>query len=148
MINDRQPASAEMAAVEEVNDRFYRALEACELTAMEALWLHTEWVRCVHPGWELLVGWNQVRESWARIFQNSRGLRVMPSEVAVLIAGDFAWVSCTENLVIYYESGAPVSAVTTATNLFQRVSGEWLMVLHHASPVPASMPINESETVQ
>ncbi len=148
-MNDPPPASAEVAAVAEANDRFYRALEAADLAAMESLWLQTDWVRCVHPGWELLAGWPQVRESWARIFQHSRGLRVMPGDVAIRLAGDFAWVSCTEHLMIFDEnSAAPVSVMTTATNLFQRVGGEWRMVLHHASPVPTVIPVNESETVQ
>ncbi|MFN7950014.1 MAG: nuclear transport factor 2 family protein [Blastocatellia bacterium] len=148
-MNNQSPAAAEVAAVAEANDRFYRALEAADLAAMESLWLQADWVRCVHPGWEMLAGWPQVRESWARIFQNSRGLRVMPGDVAIRVTDDFAWVSCTEHLMIFYEnSAAPVSVMTTATNLFQRSGGEWLMVLHHASPVPAVIPVSESETVQ
>jgi ketosteroid isomerase-like protein len=131
------------------NERFYRALEEGDLAAMETLWLHTDWVKCVHPGWELLLGWENVRETWARIFSNKSGLRVTATEVKVVLEGDFAWVSCTEILALFLDSSsAPTSAVTTATNLFKRVDGAWRMILHHASQVPESPDITESELIQ
>ena len=136
-------------AVEDANERFYRALEDCELAEMEALWLHEDWVKCVHPGWELITGWEKVRESWERIFQNTKGIRVTATDVSLRVEGDFAWVTCTENLALFVDnSAAPASAVTTATNLFSRVGEQWLLVHHHASQVPALTLINESETIQ
>jgi hypothetical protein len=84
-------------AVEAANRRFYAALENSDFEQMCALWLHADWVKCVHPGWEVLRGWEQVRESWEQIFTNSRGLRAAPTEIEIRIEGDFAWVSCTEN---------------------------------------------------
>lgn len=148
-MTEQRSQAQDIAAVQQAHERFYRALEAADLAAMESLWLHTDQVRCVHPGWEALTGWAQVRQSWAGIFQNSRGLHVMPGEAFIYLMGDVAWACCTENLVIFYEdSPSPVAAVTTATNLFRRTGNEWRMVLHHASPVPSAMPINESETLQ
>jgi ketosteroid isomerase-like protein len=129
----------EELAVAEANERFYRALENNDLAAMEALWLHEDWVKCVHPGWELLAGWEQVRESWERIFNGATGMRVGATEVKIKLAGDFAWVSCTETLAIFLDCrSAPTSATTTATNLFYRERGQWRMALHHASQTPSS----------
>ena len=51
----------ELAEIQETNARFYRALESRDLNAMDAIWLHTAYVRCVHPGWCLLTGWASVR---------------------------------------------------------------------------------------
>jgi len=53
----------EATEIEETNARFYRAVESRDLDAMEALWLHADYVRCVHPGWCLLSGWDAVRQS-------------------------------------------------------------------------------------
>ncbi len=136
-------------AVAQVNERFYTALEAGDLEEMEAVWMHAEWVKCVHPGWDLIIGWDEVYESWQRIFENSGGMRVSAREVRIRIHGDFAWVSCTENLAIFLDnSSAPVTATTTATNLFHRVEAGWLMVHHHASPTPASELIASTSTIQ
>ncbi len=136
-------------AVEDANERFYRALENCDLEAMEAIWLHEDWVKCVHPGWDLIIGWEQIRDSWRRIFENTSGMRVSATDVVVKIEGDFAWVSCTENLALFLDrSSAPVSATTTATNLFYRVGEQWLMVHHHASQVPTERLISRSDTIQ
>lgn len=136
-------------AVAAINERFYLAVEDGDLEAMERIWLHTDWVMCVHPGWELIRGWDGVRESWRRIFENASGMRISPTDLRIHLAGDVAWVSCTENLVIFLEnSSAPVTAATTATNLFQRVDGEWWMVHHHASPTPNAGLIAASDAIQ
>ena len=53
-----------LAQVRHANERFYRAFEALDIDLMDAVWLHTERAKCVHPGWELLSGWEAVRKSW------------------------------------------------------------------------------------
>jgi ketosteroid isomerase-like protein len=136
-------------AVEDANERFYRALESCVLEDMEAVWLHEAWVKCAHPGWELITGWELIRESWKRIFQNTSGMRVRASDVFIRVEGDFAWVTCVEHLALFLDhTTAPASAVTAATNLFYRVGEQWLMVHHHASQTPNMPLINESDTIQ
>jgi len=146
-------AATEHDAVYEANERFYRALEQADLEAMSDIWLHADWVKCVHPGWDLIVGWEPVRESWQRIFEGSTRMRVAATDVETKVEGDFALVSCYEVLAIFLDSSrAPVSARTTATNLFQRVSGQWRMIHHHASQAPNAPMVNDqsapgSETI-
>jgi ketosteroid isomerase-like protein len=133
-------------AVEQANKGFYRALEKADLEAMSSVWLHNDWVKCVHPGWDLIIGWEKVRESWAQIFGGNVGMRVAATDVDIKVEGDFALVSCYELLAVFVDRNkAPVSARTTATNLFQRVSGEWRMIHHHASQVLNAPLVNESE---
>ena len=136
----------EMEAVAQANERFYRALEAADLGAMSAVWLHADWVKCVHPGWDLIIGWERVRESWRQIFDGNVGMRVAATDVEVKVEANFALVSCYELLAVFLDrNSAPVSARTTATNLFQRVAGEWRMIHHHASQVPRAPMVSESE---
>lgn len=131
------------------NERFYAALEDADLAIMEDIWLAADWVMCVHPGWEPIAGWEGVRDSWRRIFENTSGMSVTPSDLRLHITGDLAWVSCTENLVVFLESSpTPVTAATTATNLFQRIDGRWLMIHHHASSMPSAGMIAASEAIQ
>lgn len=135
----------EREAVREANEQFYQALEQANLELMSAVWLHADWVKCVHPGWDLIVGWDQVRKSWQQIFEGNTGMRVAATDVQITIEGDFALVSCYEMLAVFLDNErAPVSVRTTATNLFQRAGGDWKMIHHHASQVPDAPLVNDS----
>jgi ketosteroid isomerase-like protein len=136
--------NADATRVAEANTRFYRAFEALDLPAMEALWQHGEHVKCVHPGWPLLTGWPAVRESWRAIFENTEEMRFTISDVRVEIGGGaLGWVTCTENILSDVRGRVAVTAIL-ATNLFARVDDAWLMVHHHASHVLSSSEVAEA----
>jgi ketosteroid isomerase-like protein len=125
----------EREAVREANDRFYRCLEGLDLTAMDGLWLHEGWVRCIHPGWDVLVGWEAVRQSWATIFASTQWLRVVATDVDIADFGEIALVACSENLTA--ADGADVGvAVSQATNIFRKTPEGWRMIHHHSSTTP------------
>ncbi len=130
----------------EANRRFYEALTTMDVEAMDQVWLPEDWVRCVHPGWAQLEGWEAVRESWARIFENTQFLRVTVSQAFVHLEEGLGWVSCVEKVSSTGE-GRIDSAYVQATNLFVRRQGRWFMVLHHASHLPTSMGQGGEETV-
>jgi ketosteroid isomerase-like protein len=128
--------SLEIEEVEEANERFYRALENADLGEMSEVWLQEDWVKCVHPGWDLLIGWEDIYQSWEKIFSAPTGMRVSATDLEIKIEGDFALVSCNENIALFLDgTSAPVSARTIATNLFNRIGDRWRMVHHHASQV-------------
>ena len=68
--------------VEQANTAFYRALESGILERMDEVWAHEDWVRCVHPGWDLLIGWHRVRESWEMIFASGQKMRAAMTNLA------------------------------------------------------------------
>jgi ketosteroid isomerase-like protein len=125
-----------VAAVERANARFYRAFEALDLAEMDAVWAHADHVRCVHPGWPLLSGWEDVRAAWETIFKNTEEIRFTLSHVRVSARGDLAWVTCTENILSGREGRIAVTSVL-ATNLFERDGSEWRLIHHHASHILA-----------
>ena len=129
------PESDALSALRAANDRFYRALEALDLPAMERLWLHEPQVRCVHPGWDVLVGWDAVRAAWERILQNTGWMRVSVTQSHAEIMGDVGLVGCSENITSGREGDVGV-AVAQATNLFRLTPEGWRMFLHHASLAP------------
>ena len=134
-------------SIEEANAAFYRAIESQDLERMTEVWAHESWVKCVHPGWEIISGWRRVRESWSRIFEDGQHMRISPSAVSVNTEGDFAWVTCLENITVFEETSFD-SVQAIATNLFIRRQGRWLMVHHHASPIPMIVADNSSDTIQ
>jgi ketosteroid isomerase-like protein len=56
------------------------------------------------------------------------------TEVMVQVAGDMAWVICVENITSQ-QADESQHARVLATNLFERIGDEWLMIHHHGSPV-------------
>jgi ketosteroid isomerase-like protein len=135
--------SDDVTALHSVNESFYHALESLDLEAMEKLWSHEDWVRCVHPGQEVIVGWTDVRRSWQEIFASTRWMRVTPTSVAVQVLGPVGLVACSENITAASEGDVGL-AVAQATNLFQRTDAGWRLVLHHASPAPVHLTSPET----
>jgi ketosteroid isomerase-like protein len=140
-------ARTEEQEVLSANRAFYQALESLDLAKMGAVWLHEDWVECLHPGWDLIIGWEEIAESWASIFRSTRRMRVAVSRPLVRLLGDSAWVSCVENVTTTYEEGFSTAVIET-TNIFVRREGQWLMVHHHTTPLPDRLPSGTSRTVQ
>ena len=126
--------SSDEAAVLAANAAFYAAFESLSIEDMDAVWAYEEPVLCVHPGWPLLSTREQVIESWRRIFENASLMRFDITGAQVVVEGDAAWVSCTENLTQLLD-GRVVEAKIQATNLFRRRLGEWRVAHHHGSAV-------------
>jgi ketosteroid isomerase-like protein len=120
--------------IEGANRGFYRAFEALDLEAMTRVWAHGDHVKCVHPGWPLLTGWDAVRRSWEAIFTNTAEMSFTISDVRVVVVGDVGWVTCTENILSEVAGRVSVTSIL-ATNLFERAGDGWRMILHHASHV-------------
>ena len=135
----------EAAEIEEANARFYRAFEGLDLREMEAVWARGEHVKCVHPGWGLLTGWDSVRASWETIFKNTVEIRFSLNDVAVHVEGNLAWVTCTENILSQVGGNISVTSLL-ATNLFEHQGDAWLMIHHHASHVFSSESPPEIDT--
>ena len=130
-------------AVRAANQRFYAAFESLKMEKMEAVWAHDDAVQLVQPGWDLLLGWEEIRERWARIFSNLKRVRVAVSGAWVRVEGDVGWVACTARVTTAFAEGFD-EATVQATNIFIRREGQWFLVAHHASPLPAQPP----QTVQ
>ena len=116
------------------NQRFYAAFESLQMAEMEAVWAHDDAVELVQPGWELLLGWEEVRERWARIFTNLKRVRVAVSGVWARVEGEVGWVACTARITTAFADGFD-EATVQATNIFVQREGRWLLVAHHASPL-------------
>ena len=123
-------------AVQEANERFYRAFESLDLAQMDDVWVHGSHVACIHPGWSRLHGWDEVRRSWAAIFQSTTEMRFTITDVRVEVRGDLGWVHCTENILSETRGSLSITAIL-ATNVFERQGGRWCLVLHHASHILA-----------
>lgn len=126
-------------AVQAINAEFYAAFESLDIRRMEAVWLRKGYIRCVHPGWSLLTGWDAVMQSWRQIFENTQQMRFTLTDVRVNVSGSLSWVTLYENLASNVQ-GEANSAVVLTTNLFEDSEQGWRMIHHHGSPVMMPQP--------
>ena len=113
------------------NEAFYRALGNSDMGAMENVWARLAPVTCLHPGWTLLTGREDVLESWRTILSNPNQPRIVGGGASVTVFGDAAVVLCREVV-----SGSGLYA----TNVFVREEGAWRMTHHHSGPVMVHRP--------
>ena len=125
---------AERAAVRAANLAFYRAFEALDLAAMERLWARDESASCLHPGWPLCAGWDEVRASWATIFANTATMRFEIADERIDVRGELAWVVCVERIRSTGPAGEAMVGAVIATNVFRLDGDAWKLVHHHGSP--------------
>jgi len=134
--------SPEESTLRAANDALYTAIQDMDMAAMTAVWAGRRQDVCVHPGWEPLSGWLEIRESWRAIFANTGFMRFTTNDVAVEVLGQVGRVSCTENILSVAGIRTAHSQVA-ATNLFLLTDAGWKLILHHGPPVATHQSIDE-----
>ena len=118
--------SDEANAVIEANRAFYEAFNAKDPAAMEAAWAEAAAITCIHPGWNVLTGREDVLASWRSILNNPQQARIVAGGAVVQFFGDCAVVTCRELV-----GGNPLAA----TNIFVREQGRWRLAHHQSGAV-------------
>lgn len=144
----------EQAAVAAVHEAFYQAIEDGDLDKLRDLWIDGEYAataHCVHPGQPAVHGRSRVLMSWAVIMSRLTYLQFFITDLRVVVGGDLAVVSCTENVLTELPRSAREEAGVEdddaaaaqgfaggraeATNIFRRTADGWRLFSHHSSPV-------------
>lgn len=110
-----------LAEILKSNSKFYHAFEDLSIDMMDNLWKHDESIICVHPGWDLLVGWLAIRESWVTIFQNTKLIKfnITNTKVRIFDNGKIGVIVCQENIESSV-NGQQDKIGIIATNIFER----------------------------
>ncbi|MFN6485262.1 MULTISPECIES: nuclear transport factor 2 family protein [unclassified Nostoc] len=116
------------------NAAFYRAFERKDIETMSAVWLQGSSSFCIHPGSNILRGWKEIRTSWEQIFKNTAYIEINTDIIATEVIDNMAYIVLIEN-VFQVVGGRRLEAQSTATNVFQVLSGKWYLVHHHGSPI-------------
>ena len=129
--------------VQKINSEFYHAFENLSIERMEGLWKHEDNVVCIHPGWDLFTGWLAIRESWITIFHNTEMIKFIITNTKVRVFDNIAVVVCLENIETLV-NGEIVRLGVIATNIFEQMENQWLLIHHHGSSVSNYIPPNIS----
>ena len=118
-----------------VNELFYKALGTRDLKLMKTLWIPDERAGCIHPGWTILRSWENIYQSWENIFDPEDQVDINLSKINININNNHAWLTCVQEM-IYIKRDPSMFNISQSTNIFEKIGDKWLMVLHHASPIP------------
>ncbi|GFY82268.1 nuclear transport factor 2 (NTF2) family protein [Actinidia rufa] len=120
------------ASVLAANSRFYNSFRNGDLAAMQALWAKGENVCVVHPGVSGISGYDLVMGSWEFVWADYEfPLDIEIKDVQVHVRGDLGYVTCTEMVKTKGRSWGR----QFATNVFEKIEGQWFICIHHASNV-------------
>jgi len=135
--------------IEDSNSIFYKAFESLSIEKMEEVWKHSNDTICIHPGWEMFTSWTAIRESWIRIFENTRMIKFAITNIKIKVFQNIAMVVCLENIDTVIEDENRIRMGVIATNVFEKQNvnnhksnNEWLMIHHHGSIVANYMAPN------
>lgn len=128
----------------QANSAFYRAFSDKDLLAMKETWLQNESIEIIQPDdGSPIRGYTKVQEWFKELFALEDNLAVrlntiQPTNVRLNVKGTTAWVSCDEEIyapkfVRGLGSTRKLVGKLTATNLFRKINGRWLLAHHHAT---------------
>lgn len=144
----RPPAAVTVAAAlsgsaDEVEARFYDALQRGDLEQVMAVWADDDEILCVHPSGARVVGATAIRESFTALFANG-AVNARPEQVRRLVMPDMELHHLVERVEVQTVQG-PRTAWVLASNLYVRSSLGWRLAAHHASPGQAQPPAGSTE---
>ncbi len=139
--------TSETEEILKINKLFYQALGTRDMNLMSLVWKKDQKVGCIHPGWTVIRGWEAIIQNWESIFDPSDQVNITISDVDIEVRENLAWLTCIQ--IMEYIKRKPVSYnISQSTNIFEKTPEGWLMILHHASPIPyyISDPTNSNTT--
>ncbi len=126
----------------EANAAFYRAFEALDMAAMEAVWEASDRLFCVHPGWQALHGREAVLGSWRTILNNTAQIGFDLTAVRAEVWGDLGVLTLYDNRQSKVgEQQHAATAISTNMFAFHGDQGGWKLFHHHASLAQVAEPL-------
>jgi ketosteroid isomerase-like protein len=129
--------------VRKASQQFYAALNRMvngNADSMADIWAHSGTVTAMHPIGGRDVGWQAVRDSFAKVAQISSNAEVALKDPLVRVAGDMAYEIGIEQGHLKL-GGHRANIEHRVTNVYQRVGGDWKIVHHHTDTSAAMLEI-------
>jgi ketosteroid isomerase-like protein len=124
--------------VREASKRFYAALNSMLIKKNEPManvWAHDSTVTAMQPLGGRLVGWEEVRDSFAQVGEISGGGEISVRDQIFRVVGDMAYELGTERTQAQL-AGEEILFDGRFTNIYRRERGQWKLVHHHGDVSP------------
>ena len=113
---------------------FYHAFESVDIASMSNIWSRSDKSFCIHPGWEPIFTWEEIRVSWENIFRTSSLMMFQIEVIQSFVDGNNGTVLCKENISSVI-NGRATNFSILAVNTFELEIENWKLMSHHGSPV-------------
>lgn len=116
------------------NTQVEQAFSKLDVNAIEVTWAQDGSVSVIHPASKApLLGWEAVQKSYADHPVRYKDFSVVMDNPEIAINGNIAWVVGVEKVYAHRANGDVLDISALATNIFEKRSGKWLLVHHHAN---------------
>lgn len=128
----------DLAAVKAASNAFYSALSVLDDgSAMGKVWARAPYVTYVGPrSNSIIVGWDAQKQYWNEFNKRFSGRTASLIDDHIHVNGNLAWEIGVETGQVQMKDGTTRNVDWIATNVYEKLDGQWLMVSHHAQPRP------------
>ena len=124
--------------IEQVFNKYLQSLDAADVTLASRVWLQSPDVLVVTPLGRF-KGWDGVQEIYARTLEQYPERNVQASNVAIVVAGDAAWLVYDFVFTAKLADGKPLIAKGWESHGYLKTGDGWRIAhLHYSVPPPRS----------
>jgi len=130
--------SADIDGVRATSNSFYPALAKLDGGAsMEKIWANKEYVTLAGPrNKSFVVGWDAIKKYWEDADKLFAERKASSTDSRIHVVGNLAWEVGREIGESKMKDGATRPINNLMTRIYEKIDGRWLIVSHHAQPVP------------
>jgi ketosteroid isomerase-like protein len=128
--------TSDIEHVRAANRQFVAAIAARDINTMDTVWAHESYTSFIGPlSTAVVVGWDGVRQAWQMRFGQFDRVTISTDQAHIRINGEAAWAVGMERIELLRKDGKTMSFDAFVTNVFEKRSGQWLLVAHQSTPV-------------
>jgi ketosteroid isomerase-like protein len=120
-------------SADDVEARFYDALQAGDVDKLMACWADEDDILCIHPGGPRLMGAGAIRAAYEAMLAQAGSMTLRPERLRKIESLTSVVHSVVERISIMTLQG-PQDVFVIATNIYNKTAQGWRMVVHHVSP--------------
>jgi ketosteroid isomerase-like protein len=130
--------SRDRADIEQVFNKYLQSLNEADLSMASQVWLQSPDALVVTPAGRF-QGWDGVRDMYAGMQKRFSERNVQVSNVAIVVAGDAAWLVFDFVFTATLADGKPFTSKGWESHGYQRTADGWRIAhLHYSVPPPPS----------
>jgi len=131
------------------NDSFYSALNAMfvgDMTGMNAIWSHRDYVTQMGPFGGRLTGWEKVGADFQQNADMKFGGAISCKDMHAYVGNGMGYTTCVEEGENLDSTGTLMKVRHRATNVFELQDGAWKMI-HHQTDLSQQLEDSYEEAV-